>query len=272
MNPEEATAAGIPESAQQWDEVANSTDATVFWDRMTNMRSKIGTGLYQPGEDAGDEDWSSFVSKASELSGGRLMSKPNFDNAEQSNDFYATLGRPEKPDGYEFEAIEGMELDGERQAFLSGIAHEAGLTKSQFKALDAQIRKADLTQIQAQQEAFTGELGTLKQEWGLAFDDRINQARKVVDAFFPHIAKDTPLSAVEIKAFHSLAKQLGTNSSEFKDHGRQQNTVTSPAEAVTMISEMRNNPKHPYNNPQDPAHNEAKKKMRSLYLAKNGQA
>ena len=260
----------FPESIREWDEIKNSDTPEIFWDRMTNMRTKIGTGLYQPGEDADGEAWDKFASKATELSSGRLIPKPDFENPEQSDNFYSSIGRPEEAKGYEFEDIDGANNDEDRQAFLRKVAFESGLTKAQLKTMDSKIRKADMEAQTAYKEQVTEAVKELKQEWGMAFDDRQHQARKVVEVFMPNLAKDVPLSAGELKAFYSIAKQLGTNSTEFNDQGRQSNQSMTPDEAATKISEMRNNKGHPYNNPQDPAHAGAKKKMRQFYQIKNG--
>ncbi len=58
---------------------------------------------------------------------------------EEKNAFLNKLGRPEKPDGYEFAAPkslpEGLPYDGERATAFKTKAHELGLTKTQAAAL-----------------------------------------------------------------------------------------------------------------------------------------
>lgn len=270
MNEEELQA--LPEAVREWDEAVNSESPEVFWDRMSNMRSKIGTGLYQPGEDAGSEDWGKFVNKAIELSGDRLLPRPDLEDPEQRNALYKTLGRPEEANGYEFEDIEGVgNLSDERKEFVANLAFEAGISNQQLKILDAGIRKADQAQLDAQMEGINEGLKGLKQEWGLANDERTHLAKKVAATFFPHIGEDAILSAEELRAFYSIGKQLGSNTTEFKDQGDQHQNGISPDEAEMKIAEIRNNKDHPYHNPQAAGHAAAKKKMRQLYLAKNGE-
>lgn len=268
MNEEQIAA--LPESIRDWDEVKNSETPEVFWDRMSNMRSKIGTGLYQPSAEAGSEDWEKFASRAVELSDNRLIPRPDLEDDESRTALFRTLGMPEKDDGYEFTDVEGAEVNEEYRNFIRGIAHKAGLTKKQLKFMDEEITKANVQQGATQQDEFNTGLSKLKQDWGLAYEDRVHQAEKVVDAFFPAL-KDATLSANDYAAFYSLAKQLGANTQEFARQGDQGGASMTPDDAAMAISEIRNNKAHPYNNTQDPGHAAAKKKMRNLYLVKNGQ-
>jgi len=267
MNQEETES--LPESIREWDEVTNSKDLNTFWDRMKNMRSKIGTGLYQPGEDAGDEAWGKFSIKAVDLSKGRLMPMPDLENEDQRKALHKSLGVPEDVSGYEFADIEGSSMEDSRKEFISKIALEANLSKAQLKTLDSKYREEDMRILAEHQHNTAADLKELGQEWGLATEDRINSAKKVQKAFFPHMPEGVNLSASDIRAFHSLYKQLDAKSPEFSSQEHQSQVGDSPDEAATKIAEIRNNPKHPYNNRNDPGHDAAKRKMRNLYLTKN---
>ena len=267
MNDEQL--AVLPEAVRDWDEAKNSETPEIFWDRLSNLRSKMGTGLFQPGQDAGNEDWGKFARKAIELSGERLIPRPDLEDTEQRNALYSALGRPESAEGYEFAEIEGSKINDDRKKFVSEIAFELGLTKSQLKALDSKIREAEGVSMAEANTAFTGELDTLKQEWGLLFEERVHAAKKIAATFFPHIPGDTDFSAAELRAFQSLAKQFGEGGKEFRKQGEQNEDLMTPTEAAEKINEMRGNKEHPYNNPQSPGHNVAKKRMRELYLIKN---
>ncbi len=262
----------FPEATHEWDEIKNSDTPEIFWDRMTNMRSKFGTGVFKPGDDAGAEDWGKFTNKVIELSGERLMPRPDLEDAEQQAALFKTLGRPDDLKDYEFAEIEGHTLPDERKEFIAKIAHEIGLTKKQLKILDQKVRESDIQNHDSSLETFNNQLKDLKQEWGLTYDERVHAAKKIAKTFFPQLAEDTNFSSAELKSFYSLAKQFGSNGQEFQSQGDQGNNLMSPDEAATKISEIRNNKDHPYNNPQAQGHQLAKDKMRKLYLIKTGEA
>ncbi len=268
MNEEQLKA--FPEAIRDWDEAKTAESPEIFWDQMTNLRSKIGTGLYQPGNDAGSEDWGKFTNKAIELSGDRLIPRPDLEDSEQRNALFRTLGMPEDAKGYEFADIEGApELATARKEFLSGIALEIGLTKSQLKTLDQKVREVDLNSMNDAQASHDNGLKELKQEWGFAYDERVFAAKKIAATFFPHLDVETNFGAEELKAFQSISKQLGGGSKEFRDQGNQHSDLITPLEAADKIAEIRNNKEHPYNDRLKVGHDAAKKRMRELYLIKN---
>jgi hypothetical protein len=267
MNEEQL--AVLPESVRDWDEAKNSETPEVFWDRLSNLRSKFGTGLFKPGEDAGAEDWGKFSNKAIELSGDRLMPRPDLEDEEQRSALLKTLGRPDDAAGYEFAEVEGGDLSAERKTFISDLAFKAGLTKSQLKVMDETMRTSDVEARKAGVAAHNDAIKELNQDWGLASPDRMNVAKKVAKIFFPHLGDDPSLSAAEYKSFYSISKQLGQSSQEFKDQGDQGNLSMSPSEASEKIGEIRNNKQHAYYDPQAPGHAAAKQRMHELYRVKN---
>lgn len=259
----------LPESIRDWNEVKESKDLNSFWDQMKNMRSKLGSSLFQPGKDAGDEDWGKFSTKAVELSKGRLMPKPDLDNPEHQKAFHKSLGVPDDAKDYEFDNVENSTLGNDRKDFISKIAKEANLSKSQLKTLDKRYREEDVRLYNVQKEILSDDLKALNQEWGLAAEDRINSAKKVQKAFFPQTPEEFEMSAGDLKSMYSLYVQLGEKTQEFNDQEHQNKGGITPEEASVKISEIRNNSDHPYNNRRDPGHDAAKKIMRNLYLSKS---
>lgn len=270
MNEEQL--AVLPESVRDWDEAKNSETPEKFWDRLTNMRKKFGTALFTPGKDAGSEDWGKFTEKAIEISGDRLMPKPDLEDKEQRNALYKTLGRPDAAEGYEFGEIEGVgKASDDHKKFLGDMAFSANLTQSQLTALDTTIRTNNATNLSDGKTAFDKGLTDLKGEWGLVYDDRVNQANKVAKIFFSHLGDTPELSAVEIQSFFSIAKQLGQDkvNTEFQDQGDQNNRGITPAEAADKIAEIRGNKNHAYFDKSSPGHMAATKRMSELYKIKN---
>ena len=260
----------LPESIHDWDEVKNSDTPEVFWDRMSNMRKKIGTGLYKPGDDAGKEDVAKFLQKAVDLSNGALLPRPDADNKEAMQALYSAMGRPEEAGGYEFTELDGNEINPEYKTFISDLGHSLNLTKAQLKGFDEVFRTRELNTANDATLKFKDELKALNQEWGFAYDQRVHMAKGVAKTFFPHLGESVEFSAPELRAFYSISKQFKSGGKEFSDQNNDGNNFMSPDDASIQISEIRNNTKHPYHDSRDPGFKAAKKKMRELYLIKNG--
>ena len=72
-----------------------------------------------------------------------------------------------------------------------------------------------------------------------------------------------------MKWLHGLATKTLGSATDFIADKSNGTSVLTPAEAAIRLSEIRNNPKHPYNNPSDPAHEAARKTVRGLYEMKD---
>lgn len=99
--------------AKKWAGEDGSIDLNKIVEGYKNLETHASKSLKVPGEDATDEDW---------------------------NKFYSNLGRPEKPDGYEFqlnrEALpEEFPYDEKSATEFRNWAHEAGLTPKQAQML-----------------------------------------------------------------------------------------------------------------------------------------
>lgn len=89
---------------------------------------------------------------------------------EQMNEFYGRLGRPDAPEGYEFNFAEGVRVDDGMMSFARSTFHEAGLTPAQaqlvadkWNAYVAEANETSQTQITQQND---NELQELQTRWG----------------------------------------------------------------------------------------------------------
>ena len=128
----------FPAEVQQWDEVTNSQSPDQFWQRITNHRQHIGQSIRIPTEDASSEDMQAFYDKIAKRAP-NLMPTPEADDENAVAEVYKRLGLPENATGY-------GDIEGDTVAFNEGqldqlkqLAHEAGLTKSQFAKLAQKI-------------------------------------------------------------------------------------------------------------------------------------
>jgi len=256
--------AGLPETVRDWDEVKNSDSPEKFWDQVTNMRSRIGRSITIPGEDASDEAKAEFRTKLREKVQG-LVELPGEDDADGWNNLYSQLGRPEEAAGYAMPEVEGAPMSDDRASFLSEVAHEAGLSRGQFEKVMNKVLAQEAEVVQAQQAEFEQGMSNLKTEWGMAFDERSGVAEKVRSQFMKHVPAEA-VGPETMKALYEIGKQLGGETAQVLNQGETGAALT-PQDAQTQISEIRNNPQHPYNNKADPGHKAAREKVQRLYKA-----
>lgn len=110
---------------------------------------------YMQGIDSFDKLFSQF-DNAQSLIGKKTIGVPTSESPiEEWNNFYNKMGRPENPDGYEFDAVElpeELKRTDDDLALMSKIFHEAGLTKEQAKKVLAETDKAVLDYYKSNKE------------------------------------------------------------------------------------------------------------------------
>lgn len=268
----------LPESVREWDEVKNSSDPEKFWDQMVNMRSRMGSSIRIPGEDAGKEDIAAFHEKLQSKVPG-LMATPDFENEEALQDLYTRMGRPAESKEYKTpelkdslgNVVEGVDLKW-AEAFKD-IAHKAGLSQKKYDDIVTAVASSTMAQNAQIAEAQKADKAELEKEWGAAYD----RNSKIVETFVSK--SDAPESLVNALKegavgkdimiwLNSLATTTLGKGSEFQADDSNRGVMT-PEEAAIKISEIRNNKEHPYNKKNDPGHDAAKKLVRQLYLLKN---
>lgn len=117
----------------------------------------------------------------------RLVKLPvDPESKEEWDQVYTRLGRPEKADEYEFpetEPVNGLDL----AQHFRGWAFETGLNKRQATALFTKYRELATQQEEAVAQAYKEDVakqeGELRSEWGLAYEEHIQDARRFGRAF-----------------------------------------------------------------------------------------
>lgn len=268
----------LPESVRGWDEVKNSDGADKFWDQMTNMRSRMGSSIRVPGEDAGAEDVTAFHDKLKSKVPG-LMNTPDFESEDTMQELYTRMGRPTESKEYivpEFKDSLGKDIPGldlTMAETFKEVAHKAGLSQKKYAEIVSAITNTNIANYENLVAGQQADQDKLSSEWGAAH----SRNTEIVKNF---VAKsDAPESVSKAMEngmmdrntmvwLHSLAtKTLGTGA-DFQGDDSNKGVMT-PDEASLKISEIRNNKDHPYHKKSDPGHAVAMKLMRSLYLAKN---
>ena len=155
--------------------------------------------LTMPGKDATPEDWSAF---------------------------YAQIGRPETPEGYELPLPEGD--DGAFAKQMAPVLHKHGVTAEQAKGLAAdwnaivsaqvaEMDAADAAHAVAMNSKNTAEAAALKNEWGQAHEANMHFAKLAVQQFMPADKAGGLIAAIEsqigykatIEFLHGIGKGLG---------------------------------------------------------------
>ena len=159
----------------------------------------VPAALTMPSKDATPEEWSAF---------------------------YAQIGRPETPEGYELPLPEGD--SGEFAKQMAPILHKHGVSAEQAKGLAAdwnamvaaqvaEMDAADAAHATAMNSKNTAEAADLKNEWGQAHDANMHFAKLAVQQFMPAEKAGDVIAAIEstlgykatIQFLHGIGKGLG---------------------------------------------------------------
>lgn len=144
--------------SRTWLEKAGINDVETLAKRARETEKHVGSSIRVPGKDATDEERETFLNK---------------------------LGRPEKPEGYEFsppkDLPEDIPYDGERASAFAAEAHKLGLTKDQAASLHDWFignTVADFNGLQEQAGAQTAEAAKAETEkltklWGPLTGDQM---------------------------------------------------------------------------------------------------
>lgn len=235
--------------------------------QLSNAASHMGNSVRLPSENASEQERQAFIEKMLEKSP-ELMLKPSDENLDQ---FYASLGRPEKADEYKFEPGEGKEIPSDLAKFREA-AHKAGLSQQQFESVLGEVLGDVYQQQEVVEAEQAAEMKELQKEWGNAFDERmetVSNFLKLSDApdGIRDLYENGAMSPAEIRWIHDVATKTASKQ-ELASQGTEgtERTMT-PAEAQAQIQEIMANNAHPYWNAQDPRHTSARQKMMELQIA-----
>jgi hypothetical protein len=203
-----------------------------------NAQQMIGGSLRIPGKDAGAEDWDKFYDKIEQVDG---VVRYDMDDP---TTLFRKAGLPEDASGYNVDAPED---------FLA-LAHTAGLNRDQVETMLMYNQMQDEDLQSHQDEMVENAIGGLRQEWGMAFDRKLEEGQRAV-AFLENTAPGLAealeaTGAGNHPAMIKVFQALGANLQEgLGFEGSQQgNTGITPYEAKMQIEEIHNNPDHPWHN------------------------
>ena len=243
----------LPAEVKAWQETTTAKDADGFWDQMSNMRSLVGRGLYQPSEGAGEQAEADWMAKVVEQTKGRMIPVPSESDPAAMAAYNKALGVPEDADGYTIElpegAPEGFLPDGRSKA-MREAAHRAGIPPKQFSALARDVLAMDLDGHRAQLAKVEGEQAKLREEWGETLEARYKKIEGLL-AKIPNVSEDLrqaaanrSLPADAAQLFYYMASSVGGEGAEIAGQQGGGKSLESPGDAVAKIEEIMSNPEY----------------------------
>jgi len=221
----------------------------------------VGGSIRIPGKDAGEDDIKKFHDSIIEKVPNMMM-KPNFENKDQSEEFYKMAGRPSESSKYEADAPEGYTPNEDRLKFLKGLAFDEGISGKQFKGLMEKIHAEDFKVQQLQEAELTKQTDALKIKWGSAYDEKLQTSIDLSNKFFGDIFTADTIPAGYAMGLDKLSAQFSKEDlNEIKPDVKK---AITPLEAQSQINEIYGNNKHPYFNKLDPLNDSATKRMVEL--------
>ena len=203
---------------------------------------------------------------------GKKQTPGEFASDEDRAEFFKSLGKPDTSDGYEFSKPENVPEDmpysEERDIWFGNIAHKYNLTKEQAQGMRNEWNEMQIEshnnaskEVDAEYDASTN---ALKEEWGNAYEDKVNLANKAVSTYsaaetLQRLGLDNNPDLVKLFANIGASMsedQLVTGKAITSD-------VMSPSEAKEKIAEINSNPA--FTNPDHPMHKELIRKQASLF-------
>lgn len=258
----------LPSELQESASLKDVKDIGSLAQQFVDLQSHLGNSIRVPSEHASQEDRAKFYEKLQKHAPD-LLPRPDRNDTDAMDAFYASMGRPEEASGYEKPEIpEGVNVPDERIQAFQEIAHKHGLNAEQFKGVLGEVLAADQAAYQQQMDGHNQAMDGLKQEWGAAFDDRNGRAVKMLEATgapadIVQMAKDGMVGANTLKWMYDLSTKFGGEGAPaVQDQGA--SGRMTPAEAEAQISEIMNNRQHPYWDSHHPEHQSAIKKMLEL--------
>ncbi len=272
MSEEQTTAPEV--QSEPTTTINNETPQTTFIDTLPeDIRGEASLKNFQ---DAGQLA-KSYV-HAAKMVGADKMAVPNKNFTDDDwKQTFTKLGLPETADKYDvnYNLAEGADPQPVKN-FLNH-AHTLGLLPQQaqgildyYSNLETSARESvqkDLELSKVQNET------ALRQEFGLAYDTKINAANNVFKTFFANdIAQLKLEDGTPIGNHPGFVKALANMSEKFSEDnissGQEVAGALTPKEAESEINKILMDTKHPYHNKEHPGHQAAVDEMAILFDAK----
>jgi hypothetical protein len=194
---------------------------------------------------------------AQKLIGADKIAMPVNPTDEDLDRIYGRLGRPDTPQDYGI-AADGSVVTEEVAKEYSDIAHKLRLTPDQAQGVleyyRSTVEKSGAATLEIAEAAREETVSSLKQEWGRAFDQKVEAAANAAQQFGTSEMFDITLQDGSklgdnpefIKAFAKIADFRQSVTSEDTVADMSQSSVMTPASAQAEIDAIMNDKSHVY--------------------------
>ena len=193
---------------------------------------------------------------------------------EEKMEVYNKLGRPETADKYEVSIPTDYKqyMPEEQVNQFKNVAHSIGLNNEQVNALIEYQKNTIDYELKNQPARFDAgrkqSEQTLKEEWGYDYDKNVAKAKRAMAVYGDDDIKQL-LSTTEAGNHPAVIKmfaRLGEDITEDMAKNTQNNTLAvSALDAEQEITDIFDDPDHPYHDPKHRAHNAAVERVRQLH-------
>lgn len=221
-----------------------------------------------------------------------VIPKPGSAGEEEAwGNLWNQLGRPEKPDGYDFKEQLGEAGADTDLGWFRETAHANGLTDKQARNLLGAYMGEITKATEAQQADFQAkgdkDIEALRKEWGKGYDGKVDLGRRATREILAPVVQEMGVEltdfltqmdrtfgpAVTIKLFASLGERLGEHKLVEGQGGgggtRPFHMTPSEARAAIAAKKANKDFMAAYLNPKDPGYTKAHEEMRRLYDSAN---
>tara|TARA_Y100000996_G_scaffold415048_1_gene407949 strand:+ start:2246 stop:3082 length:837 start_codon:yes stop_codon:yes gene_type:complete len=193
---------------------------------------------------------------------------------EEKMEVYNKLGRPETADKYEVSIPTDYKqyMPEEQVNQFKNVAHNIGLNNEQVNALIEYQKNTIDYELKNQPARFDAgrkqSEQTLKEEWGYDYDKNVAKAKRAMAVYGDDDIKQL-LSTTEAGNHPAVIKmfaRLGEDITEDMAKNTQNNSLAvSPLDAEQEITDIFDDPDHPYHDPKHREHNAAVERVRQLH-------
>ena len=192
------------------------------------------------------DTWVESHKNLEKLVGEQRLAIPKGDEDKANWDkVFNALGRPEKPEAYQFKAPEGKELNPEMIGHFAPLMHELGLNQRQASGLVEAYTALEATKAAQEATAFAAksdqDIRDLRTEWGETFDSKIEVGRRAMRQFGMTESVDALEKAMGTKGLLSLLAKIGEGLGEHRiENGGGSTTFgLTPAAAQQKIADLK---------------------------------